>query len=429
MGRSSGLRVRGRLAVGDVQRREALAVGVVSACARERADPERGARLAIARPAASKTASMTALLTALRDVGRSLPAPRPEPTEPTVRLSRALGGRRRLQMSIAVAIALAAGFMPVRALLAPTSAEAVINARLITLRAPIEGDIAAVPGALPVGTQMQPGALVLRILNRRADRTRLDELRGLIARLEGERNALITCRDALKALQTELADPVLRVKDGNARRRKARILAVLRTELAAAEGTRGEAAHTLARSRSLPLSETGVTRLALDKGRGADLAQRLSAMTSAIDEHEARLASLRGDLGEEIERHSRLASAELIAPVRSAVWKALTAPGQSVVRGQDLVRLLDCSELVVTANVGETAYRRLRIGDPAHFRFRGESADYAGRIIALTGVATEANLALQPAALAEPFRVTVALPGLTAEACAVGRTGRITFAK
>ena len=101
-----------------------------------------------------------------------------------------------------------------------------------------------------------------------------------------------------------------------------------------------------------------------------------------------------------------------------------------VARGQDLVRLLDCSELVVTATVGETAYRRLRIGEPARFRFRGESAEYAGRIIALTGVVTAAaNLALQPAAPAEPFRVTVALPGLTAEACAVGRTGRVTFAK
>src|SRR5262249_20821886 len=204
----------------------------------------------------------------------------------------------------------------------------------------------------------------------------------------------------------------------------------LRSQLAAAEATRAEAAHTLARSRSLPLSKTGVTRRALDKGRGADLAQRLSAMMSAIDEHEARLVSLRSDLGEEIERHSRLASAELISPVRGAVWETLTAPGASVVRGQDLVRLIDCSELVVTATVGETAYRHLRIGDPARFRFRGEGADYAGRIIALTGVATAAaNLALQPAAPAEPFRVTVALPGLTAEACAVGRTGRVTFAK
>ena len=54
------------------------------------------------------------------------------------------------------------------------------------------------------------------------------------------------------------------------------------------------------------------------------------------------------------------------------------------------------------------------------------------RIIGLTGVATApANLAIQPAALGkEPYRVTVALPGLAkAGQCDIGRTGRVTFEK
>ena len=101
-------------------------------------------------------------------------------------------------------------------------------------------------------------------------------------------------------------------------------------------------------------------------------------------------------------------------------------------RGQDLVRLLDCSGMVVTATVGEAAYNRLRVGDPARFRFRGESTDHKGRIIGVTGMATApANLAIQPTALAkEPYRVTVALPDLAASGqCDVGRTGRVTFEK
>jgi hypothetical protein len=100
------------------------------------------------------------------------------------------------------------------------------------------------------------------------------------------------------------------------------------------------------------------------------------------------------------------------------------------VRGQDLVRLLDCSGLVVTATVGEAAYNQLRVGQSAKFRFRGESTDYEGRIVSLTGVATApANLAIQPAALAkEPYRVTVSLPKMAASGqCSVGRTGRVTF--
>ena len=118
--------------------------------------------------------------------------------------------------------------------------------------------------------------------------------------------------------------------------------------------------------------------------------------------------------------------------MRGSVWEVLTAPGETVVRGQELVRLLDCSGVVVTATVGETAYNRLRIGDPATFRLRGESRDHQGRIIGLTGVAAApANLAIQPSALAkEPYRVTVALPGLaTPGQCDVGRTGRVTFEK
>ena len=108
----------------------------------------------------------------------------------------------------------------------------------------------------------------------------------------------------------------------------------------------------------------------------------------------------------------------------------MTAPGESVVRGQDLVRVLDCSGVVVTATVGEAAYNRLRIGDTARFRFRSEQPRSQGRIVGLTGVATApANLAIQPSALAkEPYRVTVAVPDLAkAGRCDIGRTGRVTF--
>ena len=164
--------------------------------------------------------------------------------------------------------------------------------------------------------------------------------------------------------------------------------------------------------------------------RADEIAQRLSEVAADIRERDVRLAALRTELTEETLRYEALAATELTAPVRGSVWEVLTAPGETVVRGQELVRLLDCSGLVVTATVGETAYNRLKIGDPARFRLRGESVDHKGRIIGLTGVATApANLAIQPAALAkEPYRVTVALPDMArAGPCDVGRTGRVTF--
>ena len=166
--------------------------------------------------------------------------------------------------------------------------------------------------------------------------------------------------------------------------------------------------------------------------RADEIGLKLSEVTADISHREARLATLRAELAGEKDRYAERAAATLVAPVRGSIWEIMTAPGETVVRGQDLVRVLDCSGVVVTATVGETAYNQLRIGDAARFRFRGASKDHQGRIVGLTGVATApANLAIQPSALAkEPYRVTVALPELArAERCNVGRTGRVTFGK
>ena len=60
---------------------------------------------------------------------------------------------RILKSLLGVVVVVAAGWMPVRALLETTSTEAVINARLITLRAPIEGQIGPL-GAATVGMEI-----------------------------------------------------------------------------------------------------------------------------------------------------------------------------------------------------------------------------------------------------------------------------------
>jgi multidrug resistance efflux pump len=166
--------------------------------------------------------------------------------------------------------------------------------------------------------------------------------------------------------------------------------------------------------------------------RADELGEKLSEVKADIREREGRLAGLRQELQIETDRFAAQAAAEITTPVRGSVWEVLTSPGETVVRGQELVRMLDCAGVVVTATVGETAYNRLHMGGPARFRFRGGSQDYAGRVIGLTGVVTApANLGIEPAALAkEPYRATVALPELvTPGQCDVGRTGRVTFGK
>ncbi len=378
------------------------------------------------------------------------------------------------KMLIGLVIIAAVGYFPVRTLLQTTSTEAIINARLITLRAPIEGEVGAGLGGLVVGTQLESGAPLVKIANARADRGRLDDLLRLIGQLEGERAALTTRNQDLRALHADLSDQTQSFKEARERQLDARI-AELKSEVAGAGANKAETERALA--RAAPLAESGtitiaafekvkrdvtvateaeaalrhrlagvqVERAALARGvfvgdsyndqprssqRADEIAQRLSEVAGDIRERDVRLAALRVELAEETRRYQALAGVELTAPVRGSVWEVLTAPGETVVRGQELVRLLDCSGLVVTATVGETAYNHLKIGDPARFRLRGESIDHKGRIIGLTGVATApANLAIQPAALAkEPYRVTVLLPDMArAGQCDVGRTGRVTF--
>lgn len=383
---------------------------------------------------------------------------------------------RLVKVGAGALLVVAVGWLPVRTLLQTTSIEAVINARLITLRAPIEGEIGAGLGATTVGMQLEPGAGLMKIVNRRAERGRLDDLNRLINRLESERAGLTSRRNDLEAMHKDLAEQTQAFMNGRSRQLDART-AELTSEIAAAAANQQEAERALARATPLAESKTitnatfekarrdvtvatethaalrhrlagiEVEAASLRKGvfigdsyndrprssqRADEVAQRLSEVSSELREREAQLANLRTELSDATIRFAALAAAELSAPVRGSVWEVLTAPGETVVRGQELVRLLDCSGLVVTATVGETAYNRLRIGDPATFRLRGESRDHKGRIIGLTGVAAApANLAIQPSALAkEPYRVTVALPGLaTPGQCDVGRTGRVTFQK
>jgi multidrug resistance efflux pump len=380
---------------------------------------------------------------------------------------------RILKTLVGVAVVVVAGWMPVRSLLQTTSTEAIINARLITLRAPIEGQIDRL-ASVAVGTELPSGAPVLGIVNSRAERGRLDSLAQLVSQLEGEIAALTTRQESLRKLRQEYSANAEAFRAGRMAQLQSRI-AETQSEISAATAKHEEAQQNLDRAQALSDAGTGtlvaleraqrdatvakrtlealghrsntleVELVSLDQGifvgdsyndrpqslqRADDITLKLNEITADIGQRQARLASVRTELAEERGRYARRSMAALVAPTNSSVWEVMTAPGEQVVLGQDLVRLLDCSGLVVTATVGEAAYNNLHVGQTARFRFRGESTDHQGRVISLTGVATApANLAIQPAALAkEPYRVTVAVPELIkAGRCSVGRTGRVTF--
>jgi len=381
---------------------------------------------------------------------------------------------RAAKAAIGVLILVVVGWVPVRSLLATTSTEAVLNARLITLRAPIEGQVELVSVSLRVGDQLADKQSVLRVVNRRAERGRLDDLRRLIDQLESERDGVTTRITELSVLQNDLAGQVRHFQEGRVRQLTERA-GELSSELAAAAASRDAAAKAMERVK--PLADTGSVSAAVlerytrdervtaetytaiehrlaalqielraaelgtflgdtynDRPRSSqrvdEVGQRLAELTADLRERDARLFSLRKELAEETKRVTDNTSAELVAPTAGRVWEVLTSPGESVVRGQELIRVLDCTGVIVTAAVSESVYNRLHIGQSTTFQLRGETATYPGRIVGLTGVASApANLAIQPNALAkELYRVSVAVSEFTAKTeCRVGRTGRVTF--
>jgi multidrug resistance efflux pump len=396
------------------------------------------------------------------------------PVEPRPNPAAWRDPRRVTKAAVGLILLVVVGWMPVRALLLTTSTEAVINARLISLRAPIEGEIEQAPMGVNIGSELIPGQPVLRIVNSRADRGRLIDLRRLIDQLTNDREGIVARIAELTSLHNDLTNQVRVFQDGRVRQLTERG-AELRSELAVARINRDTAAKALARVEPM-VGSGSITAATLEKytreahvtaesyltiehrlaaldveleaarlgtfigdsyndrprssQRADEVSQRLGELSADLRERDARLLTLHKELGEETKRYEENSAAELVAPVTSRVWEMLTAPGESVVRGQDLVRLLDCSGVVVTAAVGEGVYNRLHIGQSAGFRLRGENTAYAGRIIGLTGVsAASANFAILPSALAkEPFRVTVKLADLDlASECKVGRTGRVTF--
>ena len=84
--------------------------------------------------------------------------------------------------------------------------EAVVNARVITLQAPIGGEVRAGPVRLDVGTSIARGDLLLRVANRGADHSRVDDLTGQIDQLAEERLGIANRLGNAHALLKDLAD-------------------------------------------------------------------------------------------------------------------------------------------------------------------------------------------------------------------------------
>jgi multidrug resistance efflux pump len=382
--------------------------------------------------------------------------------------------RRVVKTLLGLALVAAVGYAPLQRIAQTSSVEAIVNARVITLRAPIEGEVQPGPAARESGAALASGDLLFRIVDPRADRGRVDDLSRQLAQARDERPRLAARLESARALLADLIEQTRAFRAARIRQLEARRDA-LTADAAAAHARALDAAATLERANRLTAQGAGTavqaslakrdadvaaqSEIAAERQiaandvelesarrgvfvgdsyndrptsaqRADDLGQQIVDFEQALDESDRRIARLAQDVADEQARYAQLSSAAVVAPARGSVWEVLTAPGEQVRRGQELVRVLDCGGALVTATVGESVYNRLRVGSPARFQPRDGGDDLAGTVISLTGSSTTpANFAILPAALARgAYHVTVSVPGLAnGETCDVGRTGRVVF--
>lgn len=148
----------------------------------------------------------------------------------------------------------------------------------------------------------------------------------------------------------------------------------------------------------------------------------------------SRLGALAARIAAEQVRLNDLSTADLLAPANGLVWQHLSHDGETVVRGQDLVRIVACDTAVVTASVNQSLYNGLRVGQAVTFRFDSDGEVYQGSIQRLAGTGAErvyANMAVAPSSgHLERYDVAVIVPALRDVAelrCLIGRTGRVFF--
>ncbi|WP_068300981.1 HlyD family secretion protein [Pararhodobacter sp. CCB-MM2] len=376
---------------------------------------------------------------------------------------------KSFRLLLSVVLIVAALWVIIGEQMSGASADAVLNAPVITVRAGTAGDLTLTER--PFGARVQAGEVLGSITDPRVDQIRLNDLQMELALAQAETARIAADLTATEAVHAALLDRTAIFHTERLAEIRTR-LDHARLRLALLEG--GEVPDALQQRLADLLDDAGdrlpqeplITPLVIDHARervavleialraaeqgvflgdgyndspnaeqrATELESVLSGLRNALVEAQAREAAYTQRLNRERVRVNGLTGGEIVAPVTGAYWEILEASGVNVQRGDPLLRLVDCGSSIVTLSVTERIYNSLRVGQGATFRLAGNNDVYRGTVARLagSGAATIYNhLAVAPSERhLERFDVTLLVPALTADpqlGCAIGRTGRVFF--
>ncbi|TDK31726.1 HlyD family efflux transporter periplasmic adaptor subunit [Rhizobium deserti] len=383
---------------------------------------------------------------------------------------------KSLKVIVGLALVAVALFVIVEEQLAGASADAFINAQVTTLKAPIAGRLdleqrplgAQVKKGDPIGSIDDPLADDLRLLDllREQDETQAEVIRleqalaGLVRSIgQWQTRAAIYKQERRNQLQAE-ARSAGSLTDAAAARSKYADFGLRRSTRLSERGvTTGEAleqAQSLAELSRLELrnateeaAETLIALSAADKGvflgdgyndspyseqRISELDVQRIELDAQLQARKAMLMAVGRRIAAERLRVNELSASSLESHVNGLLWTYLSASGETVQRGQNVLTLIDCDSAIVTLSVSESVYNRIGVGSSATFRLTGDGSTMAGTVIRLAGAGAASiyqNLAISPSEQhLQRFDVALDVPALREDPqlrCLVGRTGRAFF--
>ncbi|OOY21160.1 HlyD family secretion protein [Thioclava sp. DLFJ5-1] len=342
------------------------------------------------------------------------------------------------------------------------SADAVVNAPVVTVRSSTAGKL-SMPKR-PLGAHVDKGERLATVDDILSDTTRLEDLRmelanaeANVARIKSDLAAKRTQRDAYSArsklyrthriaeIETKLKFARARLDrlQPNAQSSETSATKVAQTAPAApAENgpvtqSREDVAlleNALDAAKSGVYLGDGYNDAPSSEQRGALLDEEIASLDADLTEAQARVKTLDARRAKEQTRVNTLSSSQVTSPANGIYWETLQADGVTVQRGDPIMSLVDCDVSLVTASVSEGVYNNLKVGDSATFKLASRDKIYDATIARLAGSGAARvyqHLAIAPSQKhLERYDVTLLVPDLKSDPdldCPVGRTGRVFF--
>ncbi|WP_421907136.1 HlyD family secretion protein [Mameliella sp.] len=374
-----------------------------------------------------------------------------------------------LRLGISILLITVALWVIVAEQMAGASANAFVNAPVVTVRASTAGDL-SLPDT-PFGARVKKGQTIASVEDPLADTVRLNDLRmergfveAEIARIEADLEDTRDLRDSL--LDRAEIFRAARLEELRTRLHHARLRLAILEGGELPEGTDQEILSLVGELPGRIPMEPGLAPLMLDharervevleialataqegvflgdgyndsphaKQRATELETVISQLENSLAEAQRRLEAVSTRSRRENLRVNALSGGEIAAPVNGLYWEILQSDGVNVQRGDPILRLVNCDATFVSLSVTELVFNSLRIGEAASFRLTGEDDVYEGTVARLAGAGAATiyqNLAVAPSERhLERYDVALLVPGLTADSergCSIGRTGRAFF--